>query len=646
MVFVGRTDLLELIDRLVEVSAGEVAAPPKPVLVLEGCGGSGRSAVLGRALAKWQGHTPSVLVRPLEQPFDLNNPVRTVLAAVMLGLSVDIPGYAVAFPRLVIAQIVIAENFGDQPPDEQLTRLRLLLNQYQRRAALVGFVQNMINLAGSLAANIKVPGVDVIAPAVANTVSDAVVGRLLGGRLLGRVTWGPKAAWFGHQDLDLRLDAERALIGLSNNARSLDPRVRRDVDDVLVGALLADLRHSVAKVKRRTSNVFVLIDDADAQAATPFLSSVLRVRRSIAATGAELPDPLTIVAASSGVLVDELAGLVPAPAVWSEPLDAASQVLVGPRWARVRLPELSESDVRLMAKDVDLYQSENIGHTVYRLTRGHPAATALVLRLIKEEPQHLTNLDGLLRSPGPEPGVTVEQYLLRVFGRGLSVRKLVRRELAAALITVSAARHKAEARNLVGLLPPGVEHDSILFKSRSLWTATTPGGPERLPPLLRLLGLRALVARTRPEDGPGLERVLGTLLEHVAAGDRGGRLAHARLLNGRGAVVDELTTLLAELSAPEWLTLFDAVVELPDPVRRDGSLVDSSARARTPGAHIGVLIALVPAFESDIGTPLELKAELCRRIAHSYEQLAEHVPADGPFLLRANRYRRLADQFE
>ncbi|WP_280449028.1 hypothetical protein, partial [Nocardia brasiliensis] len=114
----------------------------------------------------------------------------------------------------------------------------------------------------------------------------------------------------------------------------------------------------------------------------------------------------------------------------------------------------------------------------------------------------------------------------------------------------------------------------------------------------------------------------------------------------RGAVVDELTTHLAELSAPEWLTLFDAVVEQPDPDRRDGSLVDSSARARTPGAHIGVLIALVPAFESDIGTPLELKAELCRRIAHSYEQLAEHVPADGPFLLRANRYRRLADQFE
>lgn len=643
--FVGRTDLLELIDRLVEVSAAEATAPPKPVLVLEGCGGSGRSAVLGRTLAKWQGHTPSVLVRPLEQPFDLNNPVRTVLAAVMLGLSVDIPGYAVAFPRLVIAQIVIAENFDGLPPDEQLTRLRLLLNKYQRRAALIGFVRNMIRLAGSLAANIKVPGVDVIAPAVADTVSDAVVGRLQSGRLLGRVTWGPKAAWFGHQDLGLRLDAERALIGLSNNARSVDPRVRRDVDDVLVGALLADLRHSVAKVKRRTSNVVVLIDDADALAATPFLSSVLRVRRSIAATGAELPDPLTIVAASSGALVDELAGLVPVPAVWSAPFDAAARSLVGPRWVRVRLPELSESDVRLMAKDVDLYQSEHIGHIVYRLTRGHPAATDLVLRLIKEEPGQLGNLDALLRGPGPEPGVSVEQHLLRIFGRGLSARKLVRRELATALVTVSAARHKSEALGLVGLLPPGVEHDSVLFKSRSLWTADTPGGELRLPALLRLLGLRALAARTRSDQGPGLQRVLGELLAQVAADDRAGRLAHVRLLNGPAAVVDELTALLPELSA-RWLTLFDAVVELPDPARRDGALVDSSARARTPSAHIGALVALVPAFESDIATPVELKAELCRRIAHSYEQLAEHVTADGPFLLRANRYRRLADQFE
>ncbi|WP_141717500.1 hypothetical protein [Nocardia altamirensis] len=643
MVFVGRTDLLDLIDTLIEVPAAAASETPKPVLVVEGCGGSGRTAVLNHVLDKWQGHTPSVLVRPLERPFDLNNPVRTVLAAIILGLSIDIPGYAVAFPRTLIAQIVIAEDFDSLPPNQQLDRLHRLLNQYERRAALIGFVRNMINFTGSLATNIKVPGADVIAPAVANTVSDAMVGRLMGGRLLGRFTWGPKIAWFGHQDLGLRgVDAERALIGLSSNARSIDPRTRRSVDDVLVGALLADLRLSVAKVRRRTSNALVLIDDGDAPAAASFTSALLRVRQNIAATGARLSDPLTVITASSGVLSDDQAGQLPAPAVWSAPFAQASSTA---SWARVRLPELSESDVRLMAKDVDPFQSESIGESIYRLTRGHAAATEYLLRRIKLDRELLGDLDGLLRSAGPEAGITAEQYLLRIFVRGLSVNKLVRQELVNGLVTVSAARRKAEALGLVTLLPAAVGHDSALFKSRTLWAPAAQGGAEQLPALARLLGLRALAART--DQTPNWERVFRQLSDGVGAGDAASRLHHARLLHGRDAVVAELAEHLAEQSSAEWLTLFDAIVETADPARRDADLIDSDDRARTPREHIAVLLALVPAFESDIRvTAAEQKSTLCSRIAHSYELLADHARDRTPFLLRANRYRRLADQFQ
>ncbi|MFI6167926.1 hypothetical protein ACIBCN_14190 [Nocardia sp. NPDC051052] len=644
-VFVGRTELLSLIDRLVEVHATDVDGASKPVLVVEGCGGSGRTAMLNKALDTWQGHTPSVLVRPLERPFEVDNPVRTVLAAVMLGLSVDIPGYAVAFPRVVIAQIVIAEDFDGLGPDEQLTRLRSLLNQYQSRAALIGFVRNLITIAGSLAANIKLPGVDVIAPSMTTSISDAVAGRLTRGRLLGKATWGPKAAWFGHQDLGLRLDPERALIGLSSNAKSTDPAIRRGVDDVLVGALLADLRHSVAKVKHRTSNVLVLIDDGDAPAAASFIGSLLRVRQSIAATGVRLPDPLTLITASSGALVDELAGQVPAPTVWSELPDAAGIATAGQFCARVRISELIETDVRLMAKDVDPYRAESIGSAVYRLTRGHPAATDYLLRRIKQDRELLVDLDGLLRDPGPESDTTVEQYLLRIFGRGLSVHHRVRRELANALVTVSAARNRGEALGLVALLPAGVEHDSPLFKSRSLWSPPAAGGEQKLPELARLLGLRALAARDG--QGPDWDRVFRHLADGVAAEDRASRLHYARLLDGRDAIVDELADLLPELPSPHWLALFDDIVATPDPRRRDSDLIDGPDRAHTRHEHIAVLVALVPAFESDIQvTAPEQKSALCSRIAHSYERLAEGAADKSPFLLRANRYRKLADQFQ
>ncbi|WP_135232676.1 hypothetical protein [Nocardia sp. CS682] len=644
MVFVGRTDLLELIDTLIEVPATDAVRPPKPVLVVEGCGGSGRTALLNKVLDKWKGHTPSVLVRPLERPFDVHNPLRTVLAAAMLGLSADIPGYAVAFHRVVIAQIVIAEDFHDVPPAEQLDKLHLLLNRYKRRSALIEFVRNLINLAGSLAANIQVPGAQVIAPGVASAISDAVVDRLMGGRLMSRFTWGPNAAWFAHQDLGLRLDAEHTLIELSNNARSTDPIIRRGVDDVLVGAFLADLRHSVAKVNWRTSNILVLIDDGDASAATSFTGSLLRVRQSIAATNARLSDPLALVTVSSGALVDGLVGQVPAPTVLPDPLAPPRLAAAGSPWARVRLPELGLSDVQLMAKDVDPYQSENIGASIYRLTRGHPAGTDYLLRRIKHDRDLLGDLDGLLRSPGPETGTTVEQYLLRVFVRGLSVHKLFRRELATALVTVAAARHKTEAQGLVALLPAGVEHDSPLFQLRSIWSAATPGGEDRLPALARLLGLRALATRTEGQDWA---RVFGHLRDNVAADDRASRLHHARLLSGRDAVVGELAELLPELPSAQWLRLFDEVVETPDPSARDRDLIDDDDRAHTLHEYLAVLVALVPAFESDIRiTAPEQKSLLCSRIEHSYEKLADHARDKLPFLVRANRYHGLADRFQ
>lgn len=108
--FEGRSGLLEAIDETTVVSARGQSTEARPVLVLEGCGGSGRTAVLNRALDRWKGTTPAVLVRPRELVEDADGAVRPVLAAVMLGLSPGAPGYALKFERVLLAHIAIKAN--------------------------------------------------------------------------------------------------------------------------------------------------------------------------------------------------------------------------------------------------------------------------------------------------------------------------------------------------------------------------------------------------------------------------------------------------------------------------------------------------------------------------------------------------------
>lgn len=627
--FVGRTKLLKLIDGLITIPPNET----KPVLVLEGSGGSGRTAMLDQVLRRWHEHTPAVLVRPLERPYDEDNPARPVHAAVMLGLSAGIPGFRVSFPRVVVALIAIQEDFTPIAPPSQRKHLRSLLNQYENRKALIEFIGSLIDSFGTFAAS-KVPGAAVIAPAVTKNLSAAVVRRLQHGRWLARITWGPAVSWFGHQDLGLVGDAEGRLIELSLMAKSEDPAIRRGVDDVLVSALLADLRHSAAKVGGRASNLVVLIDDGDVGSVVSFIGSLLRARQALAAVGGAVPDPLTVITASSGVLATELAGQVPTPAVWSDPLVPG----VAAPWVRLRLPDLRSDQVETLAKNVNPIRGTQIGARVFRLTGGHPAATALLLGRIKENLDLATDLDALLRASGPEPGTTVQQYLLRVFVRGLSVHRQLTDGMVEALITVSAARTKREALGLEGLLPAGIETDSPLYTSTSLWV--NDGAEERLPPLVRQLGLRELRVRTNPATG--WERVFRALLNTVDAEDRAGKLLYSRLLYGRTAIVGELGELLSQLPAPRWLVMFDEIVSVLDPQRPDRGVIENPDNAHTRNEHLEVLLSAIPELSSGISfVTTEARSPLFSRIAHSYDRLAEFADDRGPFVVRADEYRHL-----
>jgi hypothetical protein len=624
--FVGRASVLALIGELTEPRGENTADGPRPVVVLTGCGGSGRTAILKEALRTWRDRTASVLVQPLVLDGDRTS-LRPLLTSIMLGLGVGVPGYSVSFPRSLVAQLAISADFAGLPAGDQHTRLRERLNDYKRRPALDNFLRTLARDSFALV-RVQVPGLPELVPNLAAQATESALNRLYRGRGLMRFSWGDAVDWFEHQDQDFTNDAETTLIELSARAKSGDPMIRRGVDDVLVAAFLADLRRSHARVRGRPPQMLLLLDDGDVPAATTFLRSLLRVRQAIAVGRPtpenRLPDPLTVVTTSAGPAA---AGAAPWP---------GSGPVAGPR-VRVEVPDLSPPEVLQLARNHDWTTSERTGSVAGRLTHGHAGATEFVLRRLNGNPRLLDDLGALLDGHDPDEDVRADRHLLRIFVRGLDPQRTPDDDSVEALITLAAARTWQEAAVLVRLLPPPFGLGSALYTSPTLWAAS--GGERRLHPLARYLGLRALAAR--PDAQTGWEGVFRLLRGKTHPDDQAGRWHHERMLGGRAKVADELAALLPELPSAEWLALFDAVVHTPDPRVTDLTEIKGLGRPQTPAGHTGALLGLVPALERDpcVTRPEDIAA--LRQLAwHGFLQLAgtEGVADKQPFLDRAARY--------
>lgn len=127
MAFSGRSSLLTLIDQLIRANGGRQVAPEtvRPILVLEGIGGAGRSEVLRHVWRLNAAVTPTAMVDPLAVARDSDS-MRDVLCAVMLGLTAKVPMYQVSFPRVVLAHIAMdgAIDSGDAARDVRILRNR------------------------------------------------------------------------------------------------------------------------------------------------------------------------------------------------------------------------------------------------------------------------------------------------------------------------------------------------------------------------------------------------------------------------------------------------------------------------------------------------------------------------------------------
>ncbi|RKT56090.1 hypothetical protein [Saccharothrix australiensis] len=612
--FVGRSGLVSLVEQLVLVD-GSPPVPTgrdRPVLVIEGYGGSGRTEFLRQQWARWKANTPTVWVdaRLVDDP-DTHS-LRPLLIAVMQGLSEKVNGYEVKFPRVVLAHIAMESPVPDVDPERAKQAMRRRLVEYRDRDALITLVGELLRTSLG-AVTPTVPGAD----AVADAVAQGIVDRLRRASRLARFTWDEALVWFGHQDNGLRFDPIAALVQLSRQAAIDTPDVRGDVDDLLVAALLADVRESLAKVAGRPWNALVLLDEGDAPTARSFITALLRMRRSRANRSPDPlstpTDPLVVVTTSDGRLAGDLPGR-----------DEAR-----PPWLSIDLGELTEQDVHDLAR-AHIWPPElgtrRVADAVHRLTGGHAAATDLVLSALEGAPGLVDRVDEVLARPGTTASRTVEEELLSRIIRGLGPGD----DVGEHLVTLSAARHRAEAGKLRELLdePPGLD----LMTSTTLWSGRARE-QAALPRFVRYLGLRALAART---GGLDWTTVFTMLRDQARADDdREGRLHHELALGHTGPVARELAALLPELGDERWLELVDGITATPRLSTAPGS---SGVDGRDV---VGRLVTTLHA----LGDPrLSERRALCRRYLLAENDLRTLAGSSEAFLLRAQHYHRLAER--
>ncbi|MGW8379098.1 hypothetical protein [Streptomyces sp. ODS28] len=636
MPYAGRTGLLALMDELIREEGGPriPADVQRPVVLLDGIGGSGRSHVLERIRTRWAGVAPVAHVSPLtveDEPASL----RTVLRAVMLHLSGESAGYGLSFPRVVLAHIAMAEPIDSGDARQDVDTLQKRIAAHREQDSLARLLEPLItDAAGALG----LP--------VANTAVE-VVRRLRGSRWRARLAWNESLEWFRHQDQGFQHDPRRALVLLSRQAARGDGAVRQDVDHLLMSAFLADLRESLARAENHPAKAVVLLDDGDALSARAFLRTFLQVREELRQRGTP-GDPLVLVTTRGRETCPGVLGAGVGAESGSSGSGSGGEGRSS--WRESSLERLTPEDIPRPGTGLcvvlegftrnDVQQMvrarlwpEDLGtavvtEAVHRLTGGHAEAVTRILALLSDEPELLDRLGDVLTRPLAEsaPGTTLEEHLVDKFAVGLGPGRRVDRRLREDVVTLAAARDQREARWLTQRLPDRFHHADALLTSPALWPEQHPDGQWGMTPFVRLLLLRALAARAEAEperygeaatERPPTWREAFGALRDRAARDRelAPRLSCDLSLGNADPVVTELLALLPESAPEEWLATYDVVREAPCP---DG--IPATA-AEGPRQVLTDLLRAEIAYADPLLGDRERRADLCSDIARCFHRL-------------------------
>ncbi|MCW3844954.1 hypothetical protein ONA70_33285, partial [Micromonospora yasonensis] len=272
---------------------------------------------------------------------------------------------------------------------------------------------------------------------------------------------------------------------------------------------------------------------------------------------------LTVVATSAGGVVRHVAADEEIPFAEQASYDDYLERRQGPFASDsypVALRDLTLDEVKDMVSDVAgprLGSRRAAAAEVYRFTRGHPAATAVIVKALDDHTGGATSVKRLLgsrwRGPVDKDPVTVEERLLRELLGSPSDAVL------ATLEACSAARDIEQADELArsALVPP--PRDGAGLVSAELRVHDTGTGREVMLPALRHLLLRRLAAT--PERWTAVHTWLRD------NGREADRFYHALALRDVDAVAQRLEELLPD--ARSWFAELDTVTAAPNDLDTD-----------------------------------------------------------------------------
>ncbi|WP_146074963.1 hypothetical protein [Streptomyces sp. Ru73] len=647
-----------------------------PVLTLLGRRGSGKTTTL-----RWLGYLASN--RP-NAFYDFASAVpkrpHEVAARLALGLSYRLPRQpAVHFPRLALGLLVVRAGLTLDSADARRARaeLKRALRQAKESTEVYERANGVIEGVGLLQDLnvVQLPGLDLVLKLVQFSLPKLPV----------TVMWRTGLTWYN----DSPNRPVDALMKLNELAGSEAPADVAEVDRLLCGAFLADLRDHYAR-HQRDKECVVLLDNIDAPQGRTFLDLLVRIREVNASSGVE-GDPLLVVATAANALS------VPAPyapgspaelrirtpeqasyADWQESIPRPASTTKW-RWYPVQLRDLTEPEVATLAEQA----ASAVVHAtplIHRLSYGHPWSArclldttyaivvergggAAELRHILEHSPPLPRADGTTAGSGTGSSADAgEHAALDEAARQYLLCDLTEGQRAA-LVVCSAGRTFDSAVD-AGLLE---EYDQLTKDTlrrdidARLWLvppvpedANTRGGqgsgylehcraPEEseptgvLHPWLRLVLLQAL-ARHDPEGPSGWVTIHTALRDWHRREPQNRRhrldaLYHSLALNDLDQVVAHLAAQFTRLpSTDEWLYELYAITAAPMllPVApRQGGERDSSpsGRVRELARDLAPEAFVTHWALTMLVTALWLAADPRNRVAHTTPELNSTIAA-------------------
>lgn len=631
----------EFLDR--PLTDGAPRSRPVPVLTFVGDSGVGKTVLLTEIARQINNQAP---VARINCGTTKLRTTREILAALAFELNRQSGRYGtLPFPRLIVGQVVIAERLNALDRQQARGQVRRALEKHRRIDVLRGFLSRV---APDMLSLVGVPGAQ-----VSRYLPDMLLRGVTAGRWGSRVVLGAGQDWYGHQDLGGRADPLDSLVDLNLDANSDDEALRRQADELLWAAFLADLRHAFSTGRRHREwswNCAVLLDDVDAPVGLDLLAGLVKASRLRHAHPQRELDPLTVVATSRA----------PLSPGGGEPIAAESASHADYRqhsgshqaerwWYPVALRDLHADEVLAMVKALELrgVADEVVATGVYRFTDGHPGTTRILLDAISDRRTDPKDLGALLRGPAPsvvgQPSATTGEVLLDSFLHGVSST------VRADLVTCSAARNLDDAARIQpdsGLLasPPGRRPE--VFSTR--WWSHSDSGTPQLRPVLRRLLLMRLAARPDRDAATWGETHALLRRDRREAGDEVGERYHALALGEVEWVTTWLAGLLPKTDVAAWLGFLTDVTDAPsrpddgtDPVDQVSELTRWVSVDEVPSEPLARLVAATWLIGHPLLTTGRMGLHL--ELASAYDAIAPFsLDGRSRLHLEAEKHRRAA----